>query len=104
MLQESADACTITIAKERLPLLVRNRRDGDRYQPKGFAGHKKLKKLFVERRIPIHLRDSWPIVTDKNGVIVWIPGLQQVSAEYSPNAINIMVKYTELSSSRRTTE
>ena len=96
--QESANACMITIAEERLPLLVRNRRAGDRYKPKGFSGHKKLKKLFVERKIPIHLRDSWPIVTDKNGIIVWIPGLQQVSAEYSPNAINIMVKYTELSS------
>ncbi len=96
--QESANACIITIAEDKLPLQVRNRRDGDRYQPKGFSGHKKLKKLFVERKIPIHLRDSWPIVTDKNGVIVWVPGLQQVSAEYSPNAINIMVKYIELSS------
>ncbi len=96
--QESANACIITLSEDRLPLLVRNRCDGDRYQPKGFTGHKKLKKLFAERKIPIHLRDSWPIVTDKNGVIVWIPGLQQVSAEYSPNAINIMVKYIELSS------
>ncbi len=96
--QESANACIITIAEDKLPLQVRNRRDGDRYQPKGFSGHKKLKKLFVERKIPVHLRDSWPIVTDKNGVIVWVPGLQQVSAEYSPNAINIMVKYIELSS------
>ena len=96
--QESANACIIPIAEERLPLLVRNRVDGDRYQPKGFAGHKKLKKLFIERKIPIHLRDSWPIVTDKNGDIVWIPGLQQVSAEHSPNAIYIMVKYTELNS------
>lgn len=96
--QETANACIISLTKDRLPLLVRNRRDGDRYKPKGFAGHKKLKKLFIERKIPIHLRDSWPIVTDKNGDIVWIPGLQQVSAEYSPNAINIMVKYNELSS------
>ncbi|MGV3488458.1 MAG: tRNA lysidine(34) synthetase TilS [Tuberibacillus sp.] len=55
------------------PLMVRNRRTGDRFQPAGIEGTKKLKKLFIDRKIPRSLRDDWPIVLDGNGDVIWVP-------------------------------
>ncbi len=55
-------------------LCVRGRQPGDKIQLAGHAGHKTLKKLYGEKKIPAYLRDSLPVVADKNGVIC-IPGL-----------------------------
>ncbi|OCA88450.1 tRNA lysidine(34) synthetase TilS [Bacillus sp. FJAT-27986] len=86
--------CILPLSEEDLPLRVRNKRDGDRYQPKGFTGHKKLKKLFLEHKIPVHERESWPIIVNKNDQIVWIPGLQKINLEKTPMPA-IMIKYVE---------
>jgi tRNA(Ile)-lysidine synthase len=55
------------------PLQVRNFRRGDSYQPLGMRGHKKIKDLFIERKIPRHKRARLPLFT-VDGAIVWIPG------------------------------
>ena len=60
-----------------LPLHVRNRRDGDRIYVLGMSGCKKVKDIFINSKVPIRERNSWPIVTDSNGEIVWIPGLKK---------------------------
>jgi tRNA(Ile)-lysidine synthase len=57
------------------PLVVRNRRPGDRYQPIGAPGRRKLQDVFVDRKIPRNERDRVPIVTDREGRILWVPGL-----------------------------
>lgn len=56
-----------------LPLLVRTRRPGDRMQPLGFPGEKKLKALLMEAKIPREERDRWPVVCDQRG-ICWVVG------------------------------
>lgn len=61
----------------KLPLIVRTRKDGDRMNPKGMSGSKKTKSIFIEEKIPIIKRDEWPIVTDSNGEILWLPGLKK---------------------------
>ncbi len=50
---------------ERLPkpLMLRNWQPGDRYQPCGRKGPKKLKSLFQERRIAAWDRKDWPVIT-----------------------------------------
>ena len=86
--------CIISLDKEVLPLRVRNKRDGDRYQPQGLKGHKKLKKLFLEHKIPVHERESWPIIVNRDDQIVWIPGLQKINLKKTPIPA-IMIKYVE---------
>lgn len=55
-------------------LEVRNRRAGDRMLPKGLNGSKKVKDMFIEKKLPSHLREVWPhIVYDKQ--IIWVPGI-----------------------------
>jgi len=54
-------------------LRVRSRRPGDRFQPLGLAGEKKLQDFFVDARIPRAQRDAVPLVCGKPG-IVWVVG------------------------------
>jgi tRNA(Ile)-lysidine synthase len=60
------DAASVT------ELSVRNFRPGDRFQPLGMAGHKKVKDLFIEKRVPRSMRACWPLVTS-GGEVLWIP-------------------------------
>jgi len=53
-------------------LTVRNFRAGDRFQPLGMQGHKKVKDLFIEKRIPLKIRATLPLLL-AGGEILWIP-------------------------------
>lgn len=59
-----------------LPLRVRNRKDGDRMKTFN-GGTKKIKDIFIEKKIPLEKRDTWPIVVDSSDKIVWIPNLKK---------------------------
>jgi tRNA(Ile)-lysidine synthase len=55
-------------------LIVRTRRAGDRLQPLGVAGRKKVQDVLVDRKVPRDDRDRVPIVTTEKGQIVWVAG------------------------------
>jgi tRNA(Ile)-lysidine synthase len=54
-------------------LIVRNFRRGDRFRPLGMDGHKKVKDLFIEKKVPISARSKWPLLS-MGEEILWIPG------------------------------
>lgn len=58
------------------PFYVRTRLAGDRFEPIGFSGTKKLKDFFIDAKIPREMRDSIPIVCDSKGII-WVAGYRQ---------------------------
>ncbi len=60
-------------------LIVRERRPGDRLQPLGAPGRRKVQDVLVDRKVPKDDRDRVPIVTTEKGRIVWVAG--QVLAE-----------------------
>jgi len=54
-------------------LYLRHRQDGDRFSPLGLMGSKKLKKFFIDAKIPQFERDAiWLLCDDEK--IVWIVG------------------------------
>ena len=55
------------------PLCARRWRYGDRFQPLGLNGHKKLQDFFVDLRIPRESRGKIPILCDREK-ICWIVG------------------------------
>lgn len=61
----------------RLPLIVRTREPGDRLSPKGMKGSRKVKAIFIDEKIPVAMRDRWPLVTDDSGTMLWIPGVRR---------------------------
>jgi tRNA(Ile)-lysidine synthase len=69
-----ADVSTsIAVSTEELPLIVRPRKPGDRIRTS--AGTKKLKKIFIDEKIPAKERERWPIITNRHGTILWVPFL-----------------------------
>lgn len=60
-----------------LPLIIRTRKTGDRMTLKGMQGSKKVKDIFIDYKVPLQERNSWPIVTDCSGQILWVPGLKK---------------------------
>ncbi len=58
------------------PLKVRNRRDGDRFQPLGMSGTKKIKDFFIDEKVPGHKRDRIPLIVDSADFILWVAGFR----------------------------
>ena len=54
----------------RAPLVLRNWRPGDAYRAKGRRQVRKLKAMFLARRVPISERASWPVL-ESAGQVVW---------------------------------
>ncbi len=55
-------------------LVARNFQPGDRLNPLGMQGRRKVKKIFIDARIPRAERMTFPVV-ESGGEIVWLPGL-----------------------------
>lgn len=71
-LPDSLSEALFDLAELSGPLVIRNFRRGDRFLPLGMTGHKKIKDLFIEKRVPLSARGRWPLLTSGDDV-VWIP-------------------------------
>jgi tRNA(Ile)-lysidine synthase len=58
----------------RAPLILRNWQPGDAYRPRGRRHIRKLKQMFVARRVPSRQRAGWPVL-ESGGRIVWSRGM-----------------------------
>ena len=72
----SNSICRLSSKDISLPLIVRTRRIGDKMSVKG-SGTKKLKDIFIDKKVAPNERDIWPVVVDSKGVVVWLPGLKK---------------------------
>lgn len=55
-------------------LIIRTRKDGDKIVPIGMKSLKKIKEIFINKKIPKEKREVIPII-EKEGEIVWILGV-----------------------------
>ena len=69
---------------ENAGLMVRARRPGDSYTPLGKDHKIKLKTLMIRHKIPVSLRDTYPVIASLDGRVIWSPGLPPAS-EFSAN-------------------
>ena len=58
---------------EALPLTARNRRQGDRFQPHGMQGTKKIKDFLIDVKVPHHDRNSIPLLVCDDAIL-WVIG------------------------------
>lgn len=56
------------------PLVLRTRRPGDRFQPQGMGGTKKVNAFQIDQKIPAAWRASLPLLADTDGRIIWVCG------------------------------
>lgn len=71
------DICRLDKSEVKLPLYIRTRKYGDKISLKGMNGHKKVKDVFIDAKIPIKQRDKWPIIVDSKDEVIWIPGIKK---------------------------
>ncbi|HEX8360506.1 MAG TPA: tRNA lysidine(34) synthetase TilS, partial [Longimicrobium sp.] len=76
------------------PLTLRGWRPGDRVRTR--AGTKKLKKLFLEARVPRAGRGRVPVLADAEGRVIWAAGLARAAdAEPLPGEAAITITITD---------
>ncbi|MEW9702470.1 tRNA lysidine(34) synthetase TilS [Paenibacillus sp. SI8] len=80
--QMSAHSSTATdvyldLDQLRLPLFVRSRKAGDRIEPHGLNGSKKVKDMFIDAKMPISRRDVIPMLVDASDHVLWITGFRR---------------------------
>jgi tRNA(Ile)-lysidine synthase len=63
----------LDLDKAGMEFVIRNRRPGDRFQPYGMEGTKKLKEYFIDEKIPAGERGKIPLLT-KGSEVLWVPG------------------------------
>ena len=71
------DVCRLNSKDIKLPLYLRNKKDGDYIEMFGMNGKKKIKDIFIEKKIPLEERKYYPILVDSNDNILWIPNLKK---------------------------
>ncbi len=90
----SNNVCRLNSSDITLPLIVRTRKIGDRIAIKGLDGSKKVKDIFIDKKIRLEDRDVWPIVVDSKGKVVWIPGIKKSKYDKKLNDdYDITLKY-----------
>ena len=74
---------------------MRTRRPGDRFQPSGMTGTKKLQDFFTDAKVPRALRDSVPLLVCERG-IAWVVGHRVAGwAISAPEAAALLVSLTQ---------
>ncbi len=92
--ENSNNICRLSSDDIVLPLIVRTRKIGDKIMVKGLNGSKKVKDIFIDKKIKSSERDSWPIVVDSMDKIVWIPGIKKSKFDRkNSDNYDIILKY-----------
>ena len=72
---EDVSCARFDLEKAPFPWLVRNFRNGDRLNPFGMTGSKKVKELFIDRKIPIEERRRIPLLFCAE-TLLWVCGIR----------------------------
>jgi tRNA(Ile)-lysidine synthase len=72
------------------PMVIRNFRPGDVFRPLGAGGTQKLKKFFIDKKVPRSKRIKCPILLSR-GKIIWVAGYRiDESVKVVPSTRNIL--------------
>lgn len=66
-----SEASDRNISEDDYPLIVRTMNKNDNYIIANYSC--KVQRLFIDWKMPMHLRDLWPLIENKNGKIIYIP-------------------------------
>jgi len=92
-LANAAAAVAVDAAAVVPGMEVRRRRPGDRLQPLGMAGTKKLQDLFIDAHVPREERAALPLFVNARGII-WVGGLRLADwAQPRPGRATLTLSY-----------
>ena len=94
--EDGNNICRLNSKNIKLPIYIRNRKKGDYIELKGTNGKKKIKDIFIDEKIPISLRNNYPILVDNNDNILWIPNIKKSKFNIQKDKFcDIILKYCE---------
>lgn len=94
LLTDTAQLFYFNASKLHLPLYVRARRDGDRMLLKGMDQPKRLSRLFIDEKIPLNERNSWPLLISQSDEVVAVIGVRMgifFSTTPQPNDDTVLI-------------
>ncbi len=69
--------CRLDSKEIKMPIIIRNKQNGDSLEVMHLKGRKKVKDIFIDSKISLEDRRNWPIVTDSDNNILWLPGIKK---------------------------
>lgn len=94
--KDGNDICRLNTDEINLPLYVRNKKNGDYINVRGMDGSKKVKEIFIEKKIPINKRNIYPILIDDKDNVLWVPNLKKSKFVKKKNEkYDIILRYYE---------
>lgn len=69
------DTSNRNVHLEDYPLVIRNIKEGDYTYINGYKVE--VRRLFIDWKMPISLRLKWPVITNKEGKIIYVPRYQK---------------------------
>lgn len=73
--KENLDIAYLDEGEIIMPLTIRNAKPGDRFQPLGMRGEKKIKDFFIDEKVPLKERKRVPILFFGD-VLGWVGGMR----------------------------
>ncbi len=78
------------IYESSYPLTIRNAIEGDMYN---VGSHNcSVRRVYIDWKMPLRLRKSWPVVIDKTGTIIYIPRYRKTFVDNHPSKFLIKIK------------
>jgi len=78
----------------KLPLIIRTRKEKDYIKVKN-SGVQKIKKIFIDNKVLMGERKVYPIVTDSDNRILWIPGIKKSEFDKEKNEKYDIILHSE---------
>ena len=86
--------CHLDSSMIKLPLYIRNKREGDKIEVLNLSGTKKVKDIFIDSKLNITERNIYPILVDSEDKILWIPGIKKSKYDtIKTGNYDIIIKY-----------
>ncbi len=80
----------------KLPLFVRTVQNGDKIKVKNLNGNKKVNDIFIDNKIDLIKRKTYPLVVDNENTIIWVPGIKKsIFDKEIFEKYDIILKYME---------
>ena len=90
IMNPNPNTCSMDRTKVQWPLHIRKWKEGDKIQPLGMDGkHKLISDVLIDQKIDSFSKKNINVVVDKQGEIIWIPGIR----------LSEVVKYSRLTES-----
>lgn len=74
---KSNNTIALNSTEIKLPLKLRNKKDGDIIEVLNLNGKKKVSDIFINAKINKDKRNKYPILVDSNDTVLWIPGVKK---------------------------